>query len=562
MNRKINISTVYSKKQLNVLNYSPQINTIMKNMHFIAALLLSLSLHAQIQLEHEYETISRLERVNFSHSGEKYYTIYPNNDRIVFYNKDHSFWKLVTLQIPSGSGNIKIATHTINEVLVQSEPQIILGYTFTNSASLRNARVINDKNEILLDVADAYQMHFDVTGGLVKKLFVYTDQTSPKIAVYNYPNLNLLHTFTSGSELRRYNFEISGEKYSVTDFLNNKILIYNNDYSLWKSIDLTLPPNSDLVAISSVSEKIFNSDNEIEVAYSYAPSGGLIPSTYTGRVINESGNVLATIPQVLYFINQNVGETIKILTTYGMSSNSQKVIDTDNLSTKHEFNSDNLKLVNFGTHGFKYCVYNLDNKQINLYNEDYTIWKTINVPVPNGASLGFISHISHNRINADNLIEFAYRYSENNSGNTIFFSQIANERGDIIFTDTGATSIRIDEINGLVPKIITNRTIGTSFSRVYSIDGATKTGLSTNLGMNNKYSVYPNPATTLLNIKGSNNSEIDRVVIIDTQGKEVYNQIFVTDSNINLDGIQNGIYTIKVFSKDGSIYNNKFVIEK
>lgn len=91
-----------------------------------------------------------------------------------------------------------------------------------------------------------------------------------------------------------------GKKYFVTDFVNNQCLIYNTDYSTYKTIDISVPALYWLYELAYVSTKVFDGDDEVEllaVYQSYVPitdTNGYY--VYHTRVIDEDGSLLLDVP--------------------------------------------------------------------------------------------------------------------------------------------------------------------------------------------------------------------------------------------------------------------------
>lgn len=89
---------------------------------------------------------------------------------------------------------------------------------------------------------------------------------------------------------------ISGDKYFMMDWTNNKCNIYNTDHTLWKTIDLTIPSGWYLYDIRYVSETLFNLDSKVELVYTYYNYNTTQQYyTYATKVINEEGSVLLTV---------------------------------------------------------------------------------------------------------------------------------------------------------------------------------------------------------------------------------------------------------------------------
>ena len=100
----------------------------------------------------------------------------------------------------------------------------------------------------------------------------------------------------------------SGFKYYLMDVENNQCRLYNNNHSLWKTINLTVPAGMYLYDIKLVSETLFNSDNMVELAYIYySYDSTLLYYTYYTKVINENGQELLSIPGCSYLEVKSAG---------------------------------------------------------------------------------------------------------------------------------------------------------------------------------------------------------------------------------------------------------------
>jgi alpha-tubulin suppressor-like RCC1 family protein len=75
----------------------------------------------------------------------------------------------------------------------------------------------------------------------------------------------------------------------------------------------------------------------------------------------------------------------------------------------------------------------------------------------------------------------------------------------------------------------------------------------------NLFSVYPNPATTILNIKITDGITIDGYVIMDVLGRIVLEQKQNT-THINIEGLNKGMYQL-VITSEGRSYTSKFIKE-
>jgi hypothetical protein len=108
--------------------------------------------------------------------------------------------------------------------------------------------------------------------------------------------ISLEHTYT-GVSAACIHLPVAGYKYYIMDVANKQCRIYNNDHSLWKTINLSIPPSYTLYDIQFVTENLFNNDNSVELLYvSYLYNTSSAYYTYDTRIANESGTVLLSVP--------------------------------------------------------------------------------------------------------------------------------------------------------------------------------------------------------------------------------------------------------------------------
>jgi hypothetical protein len=128
--------------------------------------------------------------------------------------------------------------------------------------------------------------------------------------------------------------ENSGDKYAVYDQSASVLYLYNLNHSLFKSINidtltLGISPNSgqlsDVNFVAYVKENLFDLDNQVEFAWSYAQYN---PTKIISAIIDESGTPLAIFDSCFVFNDQegyfpsirNTTNGTKLLTTNGYSA--------------------------------------------------------------------------------------------------------------------------------------------------------------------------------------------------------------------------------------------------
>ena len=121
------------------------------------------------------------------------------------------------------------------------------------------------------------------------------------IAIQAFSQPRFEHTFQESAA--RTTLETLGEVYYSMDVVNKQCLIYDMDYHLLKSIPLPTPEGYYLEDVLHLSENLFNQDGLIELVYiysKYVPTELSYYYTYESRLVNESGNVILSLPGVGY----------------------------------------------------------------------------------------------------------------------------------------------------------------------------------------------------------------------------------------------------------------------
>lgn len=105
---------------------------------------------------------------------------------------------------------------------------------------------------------------------------------------------------------------------------------------------------------------------------------------------------------------------------------------------------------------------------------------------------------------------------------------------------------------------------------IYSTDGSYGSGESTNFSTDNfvlgtdasqleDISLYPNPASTVLNLKNAENADIQ---VFDILGKLILSQTNISnDAQVNVSSLQNGTYFMKI-SKENAVTTKRFLVAK
>lgn len=230
------------------------------------------------------------------------------------------------------------------------------------------------------------------------------------------------------------------------------------------------------------------------------------------------------------------------------------------------------QLVNLSNSGYKYCLIDsVAPNTVKIYNMNHTIWKTINLNVPNGYKAAGFSNVSETLFNSDGLVEVAYIYIKTTAP-IDYGGKITNESGTDIFTYPNHAYVFFWFVsagsNG-AKMLVYNRASSTSSYTnfdIYSLPGQLMTKITDNTDDNIEINSFPNPTFNSMTITydipdGNYDGEL---LIYNISGVEV--QRYHVDKNFN-DILINplelpaGTYLYKVIAGKFESQTKKFVIE-
>ncbi len=166
--------------------------------------------------------------------------------------------------------------------------------------------------------------------------------------------------------------------------------------------------------------------------------------------------------------------------------------------------------------------YYVDNNNIYFYNDNYSFYKSVNIPVPSGYSLGTTFYHSTTLFNNDSFIEFCCFYSTDDYSD--IKSEIINENGSIVKTFGTSNIGQIYSVinNGYRMNVARYTNYPTDYvNDIYSLPGSLSSinGKEVN---NLSGNPYPNPSEYEIYLPYKlNKNEISDMIIFDINGKTI-----------------------------------------
>jgi len=138
--------------------------------------------------------------------------------------------------------------------------------------------------------------------------------------------VTLDHTYNGQGTIAHLEFQ--DEKYALLEASDYRCRIYNADHSLYKTINLPVSSGTpNINTIQYVTDGLFNTDNLIELSYTYySISGSSI--FYETRVCNENSQILVTVTGASAAFVDHIGGSWKYIAWIYDYSSTPPPVDT------------------------------------------------------------------------------------------------------------------------------------------------------------------------------------------------------------------------------------------
>ncbi|TGE23541.1 T9SS type A sorting domain-containing protein [Hymenobacter metallicola] len=229
------------------------------------------------------------------------------------------------------------------------------------------------------------------------------------------------------------------------------------------------------------------------------------------------------------------------------------------LEKKHSSQLDFHKL---STGEVKYAGFSEATNQVNIYNQNHSIYRQIPVNMPTGYTVDGVDFVSDKLFNTNAGLEvLVYFYSQTSAPN---FTRILDETGGTLTSLDSCLFVRVAN-TPMGTKMISYVSEGSaSYSKVYGL-GGTYTPLKT-AGKADELtaSPYPNPAAESIRlpytVKGGEVATLD---VLSMTGQVVKSyRVDATFDHLQLDAheLRNGAYTYRIVTAAGVSAGKKFVV--
>ena len=225
--------------------------------------------------------------------------------------------------------------------------------------------------------------------------------------------------------------------------------------------------------------------------------------------------------------------------------------------------------------GYKYYVIDAVNNKCILYNTDHTLWKEIDIPVPDSNFIAEISYVSQHLFNDDDNIEMVVIFAKYvTSGNFPYYhytTSVINETGATLMTTDGGGLAEIQKVSEDNAKLLVyvydlSISVYPASTEVYDIPGVPMK-VPDNVGLSSKTAgnPYPNPAGDYVNIPYNLDirDNTGHLIIFNISGREVRRYKVGKDFEsirVLTTGFPVGTYYYSVKSEHTSARSGKFIV--
>jgi len=509
------------------------------------ALLFSAISNAQITFEHHYPT-QKLSRGWLDTQTLVYYLYNHITSNVDLYDSNHNF--LLSIAIPNADSNNTIYLHDVSRYRFNNDDKIEAFITYySDNHSVQNNAIINQDGVILLNDTTANSSWLSKIKGQPDKILmtgngskVYdakTLQLDGAISETVYPWINFQRVKLSGNKVIYYFVK-------KNDF---KLELFNSDFSHWKTIDLYHPENGSIIQVLNVSDSIINPDQAIEFTVGYSIEG----SYGSTALMNDEGDTLKYfLNSDMVLVNSAEGEPTKLFNALcfdPVEVYSTPSYQLDTVFSDYPYMMDMLKRKEFGNWGAKYYMYRRAPSRIELYNNDYSIFKSF-TPILNSQ---YVEKLSLNLINDDTLFEYA---CHNDLTNHTFF---VNELDVILFEVDFDCNIVFDSTDISNIKLFLNNSEGT---RVYCLKNNCAIANTKETAVLN-FDVYPNPGSGIFTVDVPAFMGSYHLSLYDITGKKLVSKKYGdSKQTIDLIGYAKGMYFLTI-ETGGKQLAKKIILE-
>jgi hypothetical protein len=236
----------------------------------------------------------------------------------------------------------------------------------------------------------------------------------------------LEHTYQAYGTVR-VNLEIDGIKYYYADVASRKLLIYNEDHTLWKSLDLGITADTIFsLYVYNLSQTAIFADPQLEYIYSFYGMDNNGAYINGGGIRNESGQTFL----------DGESPTSRIMNGVPKMTADGKVYALPGLTLEHTYDNSSGTFDTYKVDDAIDAYFNWIGDSIFIYKDDHTLWRKIIYHKTCTLCSATVISISHTAIDPDSNFELVLQIYANQH----YTPTIIREDGSIIFQVNSAAN--------------------------------------------------------------------------------------------------------------------------
>lgn len=500
------------------------------------ATLLSTPTFAQFFLEQSYSDAFMYYRP-LAQNGDAYVAVNQAAPSLSLYDENHA---LITELIPQPpAGETAEFFQIYDEDLGNPDAAIEIAYRAQNQSGDFTGYVQHEDGTLLASYPFTNRLQFlslDTGRYLAVEYYDVATGLPDTFGVYDLADFSHVATLPAGQMLGPRWFDQSGVKVCVFDETTGTVLIYNTDFTLWKSFSLTLGVNESMFTLDVFTEQIADSDTLLELGF-VVEDGGV----YEFRFQKEDGTVLISGPSYNLRI-LNVGTSDFKLLAINPGTGASEVYDIATGSIEFTFAGGfSLDVYDLPVSGKKWAAYDRVTREYFVYNLDYTLWKSDYLST-NSGDLLLRMEVTEDVFDSDTEIEIMFSFY---GGNGISGVRVQKENGSVWGEYMGgADAVQLVYLQELQQyRLITFYDDGFS-SASHVVSWVDPSSIEETVELTT-VSTYPNPAQTSITIESD--VEWERLFVYDQAGRELLTMGSNAPSkqgHLNVENLAAGLYTL------------------
>jgi len=219
---------------------------------------------------------------------------------------------------------------------------------------------------------------------------------------------------------------------------------------------------------------------------------------------------------------------------------------------------------------YKYFIMDVPLEQCRIYNLDHTLYKSINLPIPEGYFLYDLKFVTRNLFNNDEKIELLYIYHKveliNSQSVYTYGLRVINESGSELLNLSDGAYAEVQMADS-IPKLLTWQYIWYDYyylvyTNVYTLGGSSSK--SAIMAESKPIKLFPNPVNeeVVIELAQDNTLSDGSLLISDMQGREVLRQPVLAGIRkfaVHTGTLPPGTYIVQVENGNGISPGKKLV---